>query len=670
MHPAAVAFFSTVELVDLLSTFLDHKSLARLSTTSPALYYVSSPIIWRNVAPKDWQWGEKMRAHVERLKGLAGREHYARTLDMDADSLVLYLNGIGEPVDPALPTRPDWLPAPNPRSFFRNVCFSPMTRLTRFECGLDPSNFYPSSSIPGVDEFDSSNLLPQLCWLVELNPSLIRLSLTKLKPTTALDRFLLARSIGSLSKLRHLRIESVGSGEPSFEDTKTLFFCLPKSLESLNLGAGYYSKGNMEMMHSGHIAKTLTLRDGSLLRLKKLELPIHKATPQSEYGRILEHCPNIDTLGFLPLHRDSASIIKEITPLVKRHCRHIRSIKATTRSPWWRDWNPFSILDGVNSTLKSLQFDSYNPRYDDVSEDLAVSSFQYHSATLRDIRLTSCLSLGDKIIQSILKTCAALERLEIIQGLSGHRVFGNVGNEAGVRLPDLVAYEWVCTGLKHLDLTIDWGQFDDPTPVHLPAYYLRHAASYPLDQEQERWGQLERLYGQIGSLVELEVLNLNAYINRRHTNRYEPKEYVRAVCGGRFDRSFRSKDRFPLLLSLGVHGGRCGYLNWLSGLKNLKELRGSVHLGNPEVAMTLKQAEVEWMIDHWPKLQVLELLPYQEETHFHVSVDGYEHLNWLMKQKPGLELRRSWRTDNKSWDGLWTQAELDGLLTIQEKDWD
>lgn len=138
--------------------------------------------------------------------------------------------------------------------------------------------------------------------------------------------------------------------------------------------------------------------------------------------------------------------------------------------------------------------------------------------------------------------------------------------------------------------------------------------------------------------------------SRMLINQYEPARPGRTrqyfICGGVLDTAFRSEDRFPLLLSLGVHGGRQGYLSWLAGLKNLKELHGSVHLGNPEVAMTLKQDEVEWMIEHWPNLQVLELLPHQDEAPAHVDVDGYAHVNWLLRRKPTLDLRRRWRSPN------------------------
>ncbi|KAG0291685.1 hypothetical protein BGZ96_004937 [Linnemannia gamsii] len=477
------------------------------------------------------------------------------------------------------------------------------------------------------------------------------------------DKDLLFRSIAGLTKLKHLHVESRIGDERWFKSMTTLFFCLPMSLVSLVLRSGSALEQenvltNEEERDSDPIVDSPNLRNGPLLHLKELELPIHNAVQLSEYGRILEHCPNVDTFSLRPFDQNSVPVIKDVAPLVKRFCQHIRNIKASRATSWWYVWNPFDILGGVHSTLESLQLDFYDQGCGQVGENLTISSFLHHSVTLRDIRLVDSQSLSNKAIQSIVTTCASLERLEIS---------GRSDNRAVAELPEIVAHKWVCNGLKYLKMTIDWGQFVDPTPPHLPAYYLQQSSTPPsLDQDQERWDILERLYRQIGSLIELEVLDLSACINRMAISQYKPKDPDtprRRFCGSLVDTSFRSQDRFPLLLSLGVHGGRQGYLSWLSGLKNLKELRGSVHLGNPEVAMTLKQGEVEWMVEHWPKLQVLELLPHQDEAPAHVDVDGYAHVNWLLRRKPTLDLRRRWKSPNYPWDGLWKQDELDGLLT-------
>ncbi|KAF9152631.1 hypothetical protein BG015_004968 [Linnemannia schmuckeri] len=147
------------------------------------------------------------------------------------------------------------------------------------------------------------------------------------------------------------------------------------------------------------------------------------------------------------MYPNSVSVIKEVAPFVKRHCRHIRHIKARKEASDWYSWNPFDILDGVYSTLESFLVEYYDQGYDQISEDLVVASFQHHSVTLRDVRLSSCRGLSNAVIESILTTCAALERLEI----------RNRSNNCAVaRLPEIVAHEWVCTGLKHLEMTVDW----------------------------------------------------------------------------------------------------------------------------------------------------------------------------------------------------------------------
>ncbi|KAG0376669.1 hypothetical protein BGX24_007388 [Mortierella sp. AD032] len=211
-----------------------------------------------------------------------------------------------------------------------------------------------------------------------------------------------------------------------------------------------------------------------------------------------------------------------------------------------------------------------------------------------DICIDYCDKVDTEIVVTILTTCAALESLNLKEE-----------NSLPVPLSELIAHKCVCTGLKYLRISIDWGRFCHPTPSHLPAYYLQSWDSSPSQQDKERWTLLERLYYQIGSLVELEELNMVASEGFMNSNPYS------SDFDDTYEESYRDPGRFSLQFSLGVHGstGRRGYLSWLAGLKKLKVLRGSVHLGNPEVAMTLKQAELEWMLVHWPKLKVLALLP-------------------------------------------------------------
>ncbi|KAG0281263.1 hypothetical protein BGZ95_005405 [Linnemannia exigua] len=683
MQEAIATFFSIPELVELLSVFLRSQELARLSATSSALDTVCSPILWRYFSYKNSVDNKQKQVRIEQLKGLVRRGRHTRSFHADALILVLYVNGISETLDDSssttsTTTRPAWLPAPDPKSTLQNVRFSSMTRLTRLVCSMFINAFKdPSEGIQAIEQFDSSNKFRQLCWLLELNPCLTYVTLSALEPKTTENNRILARAIASLSRLKHLRVEFFASAGPGpwIEGIRTLFFSCPVSLQSLELRT-YHSSGPLVSLAGlsssssplpaisleatlNPIVDAPIMRDGPLHHLKELQLPILTAMPLKDYSRILEQCPNIDTFSVVPLVDECVPIVAELTPSVKEYCKHIRHVRINRTTSWWYDWDPYHILDGLHSPLESLQIEFYDEGGEVDNKDHAISSFHRHSATLKDVRLLSCEKLSDEVIRSILGTCVVLERLELSD---------RSDRQAVANLSELVAYKWVCTYLKHLKMTIDWGSFSEPTLSHLPAYYLRRSNSPPRplsEQDKELWEQLEGLYRQIGSLVRLEVLDLSVYFGRMNRNPYQPivpaDEWSQLLAT--YDTSFRSPDRLPLLLSLGTHAsGRHGYLSWLSGLKNLKELRGSVHLGNPENAMTLKQPELEWMVENWPKLRVLELLPYQDEPPVLVDHEDYAHVNWVMKRKPGLDLRRRWRSPGPPWDGLWSKAELSGLI--------
>ncbi|KAF9135527.1 hypothetical protein BGW39_002275 [Mortierella sp. 14UC] len=101
---------------------------------------------------------------------------------------------------------------------------------------------------------------------------------------------------------------------------------------------------------------------------------------------------------------------------------------------------------------------------------------------------------------------------------------------------------------------------------------------------------------------------------------------------------------FPGLLTLNgttlnrhTHGGlrrRRGFLDMLSGLSKLEELRGSVSL-NPRDSYGYRtgRLEAEWMKVHWPRLKVAEFYPRTEV--YETPLVAAEWL-WLQKQLPGL----------------------------------
>ncbi|KAF9102605.1 hypothetical protein BGX29_004407 [Mortierella sp. GBA35] len=560
MEPASSRVFSRPELIEHLSTFLGSKALARLSVTRSGLDSVCSPILWRDI-----DFGHHWKDDREK-EGLARRAHHVRSLKISSAALVLFVNAIGGTSD-TLPQRqrPDWLPTPDPQSCLQDVCVSPMTQLTRLECSLDEGFISESLlSIPGIVKYDDSEKFRQVCKLIELNPGLVH------------------------SDRTHFNVEFDTYSGPWVEAVTTLFFSCPVSLESLLMKSAWVATMITELISLmedlDSVDCSFIMRDGPLGRLRELELPILSPIQLSDYCRIMEQCPNIDTLGLVSIDEVCESIISELAPSVKEYCQRIRHIRVSDENAWLGVWNPLHILDGISSDLESLKIEGYKEGRHHVNRDNIISGILRHGQTLKDLRLIRCSILSDEIIQTILTSCAALERLEV-----------DNRDQSAACLPELVASEWACTGLKHLAMGISWGNFDGSTPLHLPAYYLWDSDRPPSDRNDELWGLLERLYRQIGSLIELEVLDLTAHVSPLGGNPYGP---INSFNPFRFmfasHRTFRYSDRFPLLLSLDAHAsGRQGYLNWLSGLKNLKELRGSVHLGCPEVVMALRQKEAE-----------------------------------------------------------------------------
>ena len=242
-----------------------------------------------------------------------------------------------------------------------------------------------------------------------------------------------------------------------------------------------------------------------------------------------------------------------------------------------------------------------------------------HHRTLRDVRLMDARTVYSSGICALLTTCTGLERLQIVN---------DEGPTGRAEIEDLVAQPWVCMGLRHLQMRVIWGEFENRMP-----YYLQHPNTVMTPKDFERWVLLERFYFQVGSMTKLEVLGLKAYLDVSIDNIPEEELY------NGIEDDMRDKASFPQLMTLGDEAtDRVGYLNYLYRLKNLRELRGSVHLVSEEVEATFGQREVEWVAQHWPRLKVIELIPYQAAKPKRIK--GNAHLNWLMKHLPGIDIRR------------------------------
>ncbi|KAK3846514.1 MAG: hypothetical protein J3R72DRAFT_433970 [Linnemannia gamsii] len=246
------------------------------------------------------------------------------------------------------------------------------------------------------------------------------------------------------------------------------------------------------------------------------------------------------------------------------------------------------------------------------SDDLLAATLTRHSTVLRDLQLTDSVWLSSKSIQKILSTGHALEVFRI----EPYR-----HDRACLTLEDAVAVEWVCKGIKHLQLALLTGAMILPAE---DVYYKRPAPIVLTKEERKRFAKLEALYRRIGSLVELVHLKLSTI-----------------PVGTGLDDQYRytSDDvSFDAMLSLGDETtGRPGYLSLFAGLKKLKSLNGSVRARTHETRVTMGQRECEWMDANWPSLIEANFCSYRAWDE--LGRDTRTCFQWLQGRRPRLNMK-------------------------------
>ncbi|KAG0216214.1 hypothetical protein BGX33_000312 [Mortierella sp. NVP41] len=213
------------------------------------------------------------------------------------------------------------------------------------------------------------------------------------------------------------------------------------------------------------------------------------------------------------------------------------------------------------------------------------------SNSLTEIRLVHVHHVRGTALQAILWTCARLEHL-VIRGYES----------VATRLKHLVEKGWVCLRLKPLEITVDLRR------RKLLAYIMQ-TWGQPMPCVNEAMSiMLQKFYRQIGALTEIQVLNLKAAVDDNDEWSVDEDEHR----WRRYDH-LREQDEdasFPGLLPLGDPlMRRPGYLDCLSGLTKLRELRGAMQATTSETSRTFGSKELEWMLAHWTKLEVIGLLP-------------------------------------------------------------
>ncbi|KAG0308564.1 hypothetical protein BGZ97_013329 [Linnemannia gamsii] len=505
--------------------------------------------------------------------------------------------------------KPAWHLSPSYRPQMQTVKPLPLfTHLSRLHVNLETLHGGRYLSY-AINMHNTSPLVFTVCWLVGLNPGLTDLRIHGLEVPTPLCIRVLARSISRLHNLKCLELKATSSSRPTFYDVAKVFFALPQSIVSFRWKGDLIHFApipdlNVSQRDLDWDEGIVVERQEPLQNLRVLELPSDTTGYlYLQLKHIFNHCPMVESLEF-PFINPEDNDCYDMVDVIKANCPRIRRVFVGHQ---YRDGRGRCIL-GVTESLPRQQLEMLHfTGIQDDSPGRLGTTVTSHSVTLRRIVFREAIRLQSNGIQEILASCCALEHLEI-SGLRHSRL--------AITLADATLAPWVCTNLKYLGLAVNLGNYNLPQPG--------------LGEEQRRWTTLEAFYRNVGRLTKLEILDLKSVAVGLNP------------IGNEVDQIPESRV-FPRLLVLEDKTvNKRGYLAMLEGLKDLRELRGSVRLDAVEWALdsfaTVGQAEAEWMASNWKHLRLATFLP---ENHDKMPmIDVPEYLRWLQTQLPDLRLSR------------------------------
>ncbi|KAK3846568.1 MAG: hypothetical protein J3R72DRAFT_242946 [Linnemannia gamsii] len=633
----SVTFFHLPELASLLASFLRASDISCLMQTSRAMNNLFHPCFWYHleIVPeaqiirliKSPEAFSALVRNFDRIRSLkttlvflcfqyvAALEYMERNSNSDSiDSANTDDNDTTNAQHvtsvPLKLAKPAWHPSPSYRSYMYEVEPLPLfTHLNRLDLNLQ--SLYGGRYLGfAVSMYNTAPLVLTACWLFGLNPGLTDVRLHGFDVPTPLSIRVLARSISKLHNLKNLELKA--NSLPTFYDVALVFFALPQSIVSFKWKGELTHFAplpdlDMSLNDPDWYEGLIVQRAEPLQNLKTLELPADTTGYlHHQLKHIFKHCPVIETLEFPFVNLTDGDCVF-MAEDIKATCQRIRHVYVGRQ---YRDGRGRCLL-GVTETLprhqlETLQFTGIR----DEAPGRLVLTVTSHSESLRRIVFQEAIRLQSNGIQEILTSCRGLNHLEI----SGVR-----HSQLAITLSDAIAAPWACPNLKYLGLSVDLGVYNVPQTGE--------------DDETKRWIALETFYRQLGTLTKLEILDLKSVGIR--VNLVETE----------IDLSIESKV-FPRLLILENKAtDRRGYLTMLAGLRELRELRGSVRLDamewSSDPSAVVGQAEVEWMAKQWTQLKLVTLLP---DNHDMIpTIEVPPHLKWLQAQLPNLRLSRHFR---------------------------
>lgn len=419
--------------------------------------------------------------------------------------------------------RPKWLAPPDP-----HICpvlpIPTIALLTILVVTLEhqwalrgPTNFLRSY-------MDPKAMLAQVCWIIDLNPHLLDLSLSTVCLNDQRDICIFATSLFGLKKLQRCTLDFKrwthlsGPGRLG----SAVFFSCPTSLRTLKL-----IPSNEDYSRYSHLSKDYTHlpsgthqpweksdEESGLMTLPRRKDPLPQLTElnlryldvddimEEDFLTMLEHCPNLLKLPIhtLPHVRENEQLAQDIA----RCCPKLRILTNETHG------RTLAVQELTLRTFGALPPQQLRTIRYICNDNLVIQDlddvgglFRRHSSTLQSIVLTGCESFCSKAIQVILVECGALEVLCV--------EWTAWGIDLTVMLEDAIEFPWASTRIRELQLAI---AIPDE-PFHYLAdgvvpYYNRPPPMTLFVAKTEQFESLEALYRQIGALTELRRLELQA----------------------------------------------------------------------------------------------------------------------------------------------------------------
>jgi len=337
--------------------------------------------------------------------------------------------------------------------------------------------------------------------------------------------------------------------------------------------------------------------------------------------RFLEECPDLRRLS---LHQNSNKVdTVELSRLLRKNCPKL------TEFAFNRQWDMDAMINlfpppedsptvthpvaklqemTINNGDKKdqqhplqqrgLRSFSYTEVYFDQSRDL-ISTLQNHWSTLESIEIDGLRILPEEI-EMFLTHCPRLEHLSI-NATEVDTEFISFLYISSFR----PSTPWACLGLKSICLEIGDGCFYLDCEVWL----LEQQGLDPSLRSPHP--DVLSIYQRLSQLTALESVQLG----------FSHDDSVRR-------RTSKSDLGFDFSLASGLH--------LLKTLKSLKKLtffkfEECGHWLIPEIG----QAEVEWMAEHWPELQEIQLNIQRPEE----GSAGAEQWRWLKETRPDINVR-------------------------------